>query len=253
VSSPVFAVPTATLHGVDAGSVVTLEGAEGRHAATVRRLRVGEPVVVTDGLGVSAHCLVDSAERDRLTLRVLTCWSEPPPSPRLVVVQALAKGDRGELAVETMTEVGVDVIVPWAAARSITQWRGDRGSKALRRWRGTAHEAGKQARRSRFPEVAELASTAEVAELLSAAALGLVLHEGAHSPLAAMTPPAAGDVVLVVGPEGGLTTDELDAFAVAGASAYLLGPSVLRTSTAGAVAAALLLSRTARWAALPTR
>ena len=164
------------------------------------------------------------------------------------MVQALAKGDRGETAVETLTEVGVDVIVPWAASRSVTRWSAERAPKALERWRSAARESAKQSRRARWPEVRGLATTAEVVALLRDAALGLVLHEERHEPpWRRSTPPVSGDVVLVVGPEGGISPDELAAFAGGGASAVRLGPSVLRTSTAGTAAAAVLLSRTSRW------
>ena len=165
----------------------------------------------------------------------------------MVVVQALPKGDRGELAVEVLTEIGVARIVPWAAARSVAVWRGDRAAKSLARWRGTAREAAKQARRAWFPEVGELASTAEVVELLAGASLALVLHEEASEPLAAVDVPSVGTVVLVVGPEGGLAPDELAAFAEAGARTVRLGAEVLRTSTAGVAAVSALLARTERW------
>ncbi len=239
-----FVVPRERLMG---SATVRLDGAEGRHAATVTRLREGEQVVLTDGAGRIAECTVAVVERDHLDLTIERRTEVPAPQPRLVVVQALPKGERGELAVETMTEVGVDLVVPWAAYRCITRWKAGRKDKALSRWRNAAFAAGKQARRAHFPEVAELASTSDVAGLLAAAATGLVLHEDATSSLAAVTPPASGDVVLVVGPEGGLTPDELAAFEAAGASAYRLGPTVLRTSTAGAAALAVLLARTDRW------
>jgi 16S rRNA (uracil1498-N3)-methyltransferase len=163
------------------------------------------------------------------------------------VVQALPKGDRGELAVETMTEAGVDAVVPWAAARCITQWKGERGQKALARWRSTAREAGKQSRRLRFPEVHGLMSTRDVAALLRSASLAAVLHEEGAEPLARVPLPDEGDIVLVVGPEGGIAPEELDSFAAVGARPYRLGHSVLRTSTAGVAAGALLLGRTGRW------
>jgi 16S rRNA (uracil1498-N3)-methyltransferase len=165
----------------------------------------------------------------------------------VTVVQALPKGERGELAVELMSEVGVDAIVPWAAGRCVTQWTGERGAKALRRWRSTAREAAKQSRRAWFPDVTELATTAAVAKGVEAATLALVLHEGADRGLGDLTVPLDGDVVLVVGPEGGITDDEIGVFTAAGGLAVRLGPTVLRTSTAGAVAAGILLSRTARW------
>ncbi|NAS23108.1 16S rRNA (uracil(1498)-N(3))-methyltransferase [Herbidospora sp. NEAU-GS84] len=229
------------------GPRLTLAGPEGRHAAAVRRITAGERVDVTDGAGRVAECTVDAAGKDRLDLTVLRVYEIPPPSPRLVVVQGLPKGERGELAVEMMTEAGVDTIVPWSASRSITQWKGDRAAKSLARWRSTAREAGKQARRFHLPEVREPASTNQVAALLESAALAVVLHEEASEPLSRVELPDKGDIVLVVGPEGGVSDDEITRFRAAGALPALLGPTVLRTSTAGVAAAAVLLARTGRW------
>ncbi|MEO3868356.1 16S rRNA (uracil(1498)-N(3))-methyltransferase [Nonomuraea sp. B12E4] len=229
------------------GTELTLGGPEGRHAASVRRLRAGERVDLTDGAGTVAECVVREVLKDALRLDVLGRYEVTPPAPRLVVVQGLPKGDRGELAVEMMTEAGVDVIVPWAAARSITQWRGDKVAKALGRWRSTAREAGKQARRFHLPQVTEPASTARVEELLAGAALGLVLHEEAAEPLSGRPLPPGGDIVVVVGPEGGVSEEELTRFKAAKAVPVLLGDTVLRTSTAGVAAAAVLLTRTGRW------
>jgi 16S rRNA (uracil1498-N3)-methyltransferase len=189
---------------------------------------------------------VTGTGRDVLHVQVHSVEIDPEPTPRLVVVQALPKGDRGELAVETMTEVGVDVVVPWAAARCVTRWRDARGAKALAKWRTSALAAAKQSRRAWFPEVTDLASTADVSALLTTGSAAVVLHEEATEPLARLDVPSAGDVVVVVGPEGGLTPEELTAFRDAGATAYRLGDTVLRTSTAGTAALAVLLART-RW------
>ncbi|MEU8796850.1 16S rRNA (uracil(1498)-N(3))-methyltransferase [Spirillospora sp. NPDC048819] len=243
MSPPVFLAGTDAL---ERGSVV-LDGPEGRHAAAVRRLRPGERVDLTDGEGLLAECVVTAADRASLTLDVLARHRRPPPSPRIVVVQALPKGDRGELAVETMTEAGVDEIVPWSAARCITQWRPERREKALGRWRGAAREAGKQARRSLLPEIAGLASTDDVVARITAASLAVVLHEEAGVRLSALEPPAEGEIVVVVGPEGGITEDELEGFTAAGGRPVRLGPTVLRTSTAGVAAAAVLMAATGRW------
>ncbi|MFC4529528.1 16S rRNA (uracil(1498)-N(3))-methyltransferase [Sphaerisporangium dianthi] len=241
MSVPVF------LAGDLSGEEIVLDGPEGRHAATVRRLRAGERVDLTDGAGAVAECVVRDAGKDSLRLGVLGRRVVPAPEPRLVVVQGLPKGERGELAVEMMTEAGVDVIVPWAAARCVTQWKGERAAKSLARWRSTAREAGKQARRFHMPEVAEQATTAEVATLLSGAAVAAVLHEEAAVPLSRVPLPASGDIVVVVGPEGGIADDEIKRFQDAGATPALLGPTVLRTSTAGVAAAAVLLARSGRW------
>ncbi|MEU0048458.1 16S rRNA (uracil(1498)-N(3))-methyltransferase [Streptomyces sp. NPDC006309] len=245
MTAPVFIVDQLHLTGPE----FVLDGPEGRHAVSVKRLRPGEDVVLTDGRGRWAEGVVKAAEgKDRLVVTDLeSVREEPPAAPRITVVQALPKGDRGELAVETMTEVGVDAIVPWQASRCITQWKGERGLKALGKWRATAREAGKQSRRVRFPEVGDTATTRQVAELLARADLAAVLHESGEERLATAELPADGEIVLVVGPEGGVSPEELALFAQAGARPYVLGPTVLRTSTAGTAAAALLLGRTGRW------
>ncbi|WP_406286889.1 16S rRNA (uracil(1498)-N(3))-methyltransferase [Embleya sp. NBC_00896] len=245
MSAPVFLAPGDAIRH---GRQVVLDGAEGRHAVTVRRLAPGEEIVLADGAGLAVYGTVNRTEgKDTLYIDVDTRTEEPAPAPRVVVVQALPKGDRGELAVETMTEVGVDVIVPWAASRCITQWKGERGAKALAKWRSTAREAGKQARRLHLPEVTDPMSTRQVAALLGAAAFAGVLHEAATAPIATVVTPTEGDLVLVVGPEGGVSPDEIAAFTAAGATAYRLGPTVLRTSTAGVSAASVLLARSGRW------
>ena len=229
------------------GDVVVLTGPEGRHAATVRRVQVGEAVDVADGRGTRTRCTVVALGHDTVELRVRERLVEPVPSPWLVVAQGIAKGDRGELAVELATEVGVDEVLPWAAARCVVKWEGARGERALARWRSTAREAGKQSRRARHPVVGDpVGLDALVAR--AADATTLVLHEEASAPLASVDLPTAGEVLLVVGPEGGITGRELDALGEVGATAVRLGASVLRTSTAGAAAAAVVSARTARWA-----
>lgn len=246
MSVPVFLAATETL----AGDEVVLDGPEGRHAATVRRLRPGERVDLTDGSGRVAECVVRAARKDTLLLTVHARYETPAPRPRLIVAQGLPKGDRAELAVEMMTEAGVDVIMPWTAARSVVQWRGERAAKALARWRATAREAGKQSRRFHLPEVTEPVDTARLAERLRAVAgngLAVVLHEEAEERLSGLALPPDGDIVLVVGPEGGVAPQELERFREAGAVAAVLGPTVLRTSTAGVAAAAVLLARCGRW------
>ncbi|MEU3687702.1 16S rRNA (uracil(1498)-N(3))-methyltransferase [Streptomyces narbonensis] len=246
MTAPVFVVDT-----IPDTRLFVLDGPEGRHAVSVKRLNPGEDVVLTDGRGRWADCVVSATEgKDRLTVELSTVHEDPAEEPHVTVVQALPKGDRGELAVETMTETGVDAIVPWAASRCITQWKGDRGLKALAKWRSTAREAGKQSRRTRFPEVADLMTTKQVAALLAAADFAGVLHEDREhgsDALATAELPAKGSIVLVVGPEGGVSPDELAAFEAAGAKPYRLGRSVLRTSTAGTAATALVLARTGRW------
>lgn len=244
-TAPVFFWQDAETTG--RGARVRLDGPEGRHAALVRRLAAGERLDLADGEGVVAECVVAVAHKDWLEVEVRDVVRTPAPEPRIVVVQALPKGDRGETAVETMTEIGVDSVVPWSAGRSIVQWKGERGEKALNKWRATAREAAKQSRRAWWPAVTALHSTAEVAKLLAEADQALVLHEDAETPLAGLQVTGTGSVVLVVGPEGSLTPQELAAFKEAGAHAYKMGPTVLRTSTAGTAAATVVLAKSGRW------
>jgi 16S rRNA (uracil1498-N3)-methyltransferase len=204
-------------------------------------------VVLTDGRGTTVIATVAETGKRRLVVAVDLVDTVPEPAPSVTVVQALPKGDRGELAVEMLTEVGVAEVVPWAAARSVAVWRGDRAAKGLGRWRATAREAAKQARRPWFPRVADLATTDDVVALMADATLALVLHEEADVPLSEVEVPADGPIVVVVGPEGGLTDDEVAAFRAAGGHVVRLGSEVLRTSTAGVAAVAALLARTPRW------
>lgn len=225
------------------GDELTLDGAEGRHAAVVRRIGPGERVRLTDGRGAWAEGAVTAASKAGVTVAVDNRGSQEPSRPRLVVVQALPKGERAELAVEMLTEVGAEVIVPWNADRSQFRSNPERSAKTLAKWRAWAFEASKQSRRAWFAEVAPIATTAEVARLVAGAALPVVLHEGARTPLAALDVPADGDIVIVIGPEGGIAPAELTAFDV---EPVRLGDTVLRTSTAGVAAASALLSRS-RW------
>jgi 16S rRNA (uracil1498-N3)-methyltransferase len=243
VSAPLFLVDV-----LPGGSTFTLTGPEGHHAADVQRLRPGEAVILSDGAGGTAAATVVAVRRGSVDVEVSALSRVDPPDPRLIAVQAIAKGDRGELAVQAMTEVGVDEIVPWAASRSVVQWRGERGAKSRERWVATAREAAKQARRAWLPVIGgdPDCSTKQVAARLAGAA-AFVLHEAATERLTAAELPSTGQIVLVVGPEGGITDAELEAFAAAGASVVRLGNSVLRTSTAGVAALSVLSTRLSRW------
>jgi 16S rRNA (uracil1498-N3)-methyltransferase len=227
------------------GDRTVLGGDEGRHAARVRRIGLGEALQIADGRGELATCTVTAVLPDGLELRVDSRRTVPRADPRVVVVQALVKGD-GERAVQAMTELGVDMIVPWAAARSVEQWRDARATKSLERWRRTAREATKQSRRARVPEVAELAATADV-RIRAARSPTLVLHEAATEPLVNAALPSSGDLVVIIGPEGGIADDELAAFTAAGAHPVRLGTPVLRAVTAGTAALAALAVRLGRW------
>jgi 16S rRNA (uracil1498-N3)-methyltransferase len=243
---PLFLVPP----GEVTARVMRLTGPEGHHAAAVRRLRAGERADVGDGAGTVAEGVVSEVGKDFVTLDIRVVRTVPPPQPLLTVAQALPKGDRGELAVELMTEIGVDAVIPWAAERSVAKWHAERGDKALARWRATAREAAKQSRRAWLPEVADLATTATLVQRVSAATCAIVLEADASARLHELPLPDAGEILLLVGPEGGMSPTERAALRDAGAIEARLGPTVLRTSTAGAAAAALLLSRTGRWLAV---
>lgn len=245
MSLPVHLVPD--LAGLTPGRSVEVTGDEAHHAVAVRRLRVGESVVLTDGRGTSATGVVSSTGKRVFAVDVATVDLAERPPGEFVVVQAIPKGDRGELAVEMLTEIGVDTVVPWAASRSVAVWRGDRAAKSHAKWCSTAREAAKQARRTWFPEVAEMASTAEVSARIASADLAVVLHEEATDRFVDLPACASGRTLVVVGPEGGLSDSEVAAFVAAGARPVRLGSEVLRTSTAGVAAVAALLARSPRW------
>ncbi|NNU28406.1 16S rRNA (uracil(1498)-N(3))-methyltransferase [Isoptericola sediminis] len=257
MSAPVFVD-----HGVPASlapeATYVLGGAEGRHAGVVQRRRAGERVDVVDGAGTRVLGVVETVDGGEVTLRVEDVRHEPAPTVRLTLVQALAKGDRDHQAVEAAVEVGVDAVVPWQADRSVVVWRGPRAEKARAKWSATVLAAVKQSRRAWLPPVEEHVTTralaARVRDVVAAGGTVVVLHEEATTPLADVTLPepalgadAPPELALVVGPEGGISADEVAALTDAGAVTARLGPHVLRTSTAGPVAVALLSDRLGRW------
>jgi len=243
VTPPLFLVPD-----LGTGDTLVLTGGEAHHAATVTRLAVGEQVLLSDGQGGLAEARARQVAPDRVVFEVLSRRSVERPEPWLVVVQALPKGERAELAVELLTELGADEIVPWAAARSIGQWKGDRVAKGVAKWQRTAQAAAKQSRRPRIPVVAELAGTEQVAARIAGAGAALLLDSDADQPLAGLALPRDGELVLVVGPEGGIAPAELELFCRRGGRPVRLGAEVLRTSTAGAAALAALSVGLGRWA-----
>ena len=232
--------------GAVVGASLLLEGDEGRHAATVVRIRPGERYFVADGAGRRALLEATDVDRAWVRGRVVEVSEEAEPSPRLVLVQALAKGDRDEQAVEAATELGVDEVVPWQAERSVVVWRGDRAAKSLAKWAAVVARATKQSRRSRMPVTSPAVGLAPLVARVGEAALTLVLHEDATEPLASVALPASGDVLVVVGPEGGITDREIEALTLAGARPVRLGSTILRASSAGPAALAVLSART-RW------
>ena len=242
MSDPLFLVDPEEL-GTDRPR---LQGTEGRHAATVQRITAGETVLLSDGRGRGARCRVLGAERSELQLEVVERLDEPEPALRLVLAQALAKGDRDLQAIEAATELDVDEVVPWQADRSVVRWRGERVAKSLRRWDQALVSATKQSRRLRRPALGQPVGRTGLLDRVAGSALTLVLHEEATQPLASVDLPDSGDLLLVVGPEGGISPEELDDLVDAGARPVRLGRTVLRTSTAGPAALAVL-GASGRW------
>jgi 16S rRNA (uracil1498-N3)-methyltransferase len=236
----------------EVGGIATVAGDEGFHAASVRRIRPGERLLLGDGAGELSSCEVIETGRGGLSARVLRRWRVPPPVPAVTVVQALPKSERSELAIELATEAGADALVAWQAARCVARWDGRaRVDKGLRRWQAVARSAARQSRRAHIPNVTGVVSTAElerwVADEVAAGALVLALHESATEPFAKHAADQAGSIVVLVGPEGGIGDDELAALTAAGAVPVRLGPTVLRTSSAAAVALGALGVLTGRW------
>ncbi len=235
----------------DVGEPAIVDGDEGFHAANVRRLRAGEQLSLGDGAGAMAHCVIEDVGKGRLTARVLERWTVDPLSPQVTVVQALPKSDRSELAIELATEAGADAFLAWQAARCVARWDGGRAEKGLRRWGAVARAAARQSRRPHIPSVTGVLTTdallAEVRDAVSAGTTVLALHESATDPLTKLPVAHADSLMLVIGPEGGLADDEVTALSDAGARPVRLGPSVLRTSTAAAVALGALGVLTTRW------
>lgn len=240
-----FLLDEAVTAGV--GETVTLTGAEARHAATVRRVRVGEAVTVGDGFGAWLQGEVESIVPGEVVIRVSARADAAPAHPRLVLVQALAKGDRDELAVQAATELGVDDVLPWQASRSVSRWDGPKAAKGRARWATIVREAAKQAHRAWVPTVAEPVTTAQLAKVAASARV-LVLEPTAEDALTSLDLTGDDrDLVLVVGPEGGIAPEELQSLQTAGAQLVRLGDTVLRTSTAGPAALAIVSAALGRW------
>lgn len=227
------------------GSLISVTGSEARHAVTVSRIAVGESVAIGNGLGLVVTGAVVSAEPGAFVVRVETAVETPQNSQAVWLAQALAKGDRDEHAVQQATELGADGVIPWAAQRSIVKWEGAKIRKGHERWSAIVREASKQSMRAWLPEVADLASTTILAALARDSRM-LVLEPTAATALTELQPDGR-DVVLVVGPEGGIAPAELSRLEGAGAMLVRLGDTILRTSTAGPAAIAVLNAQLGRW------
>ena len=265
MSNPVFFTSPGTLDGQVPGSTFVLDGPEARHAVTVKRLAVGETVDIADGAGKRLTGPVTAAAPGELAVECTELRVEPRPDIRLVLVQALAKGDRDELAAETATELGIDAVIPWQAERSIVRWKAERAAKAHAKWVSVVAAAAKQARRAWIPEVRPAVDGAGLQAAVAAADLAVILHEDAVRPLrqvleswhAALESDGGGlsseaqaagrEVLLIVGPEGGISPREVTRLCDAGAVTALLGHHVLRSSTAGPAATVLASDILGRW------
>ena len=255
MSNPVFFTPAGSLDQQVPGATFVLEGSEARHAVTVKRLSVGEAVDIADGAGKRITGTVTAAAPQELTVECREVSTEPRPDVRLVLVQALAKGDRDELAAETATELGIDAVVPWQAERSIVRWKPERAAKAHAKWQSVVAAAAKQARRAWIPEVRPAVDGNGLQAAVAAADLAVILHEDAVRPLrqvleAWRREAADGvprEVLLIVGPEGGISPREVTRLCDAGAVTALLGHHVLRSSTAGPAATVLASDILGRW------
>ena len=225
----------------EVGSLVELDGPEGKHAVQVRRMRQGEAIQLSDGKGLRVRGTVDELAGSTLKLEVTEVIKEELPSRQITLVQALAKGDRDELAIQAATELGAMGIIPWQASRSISRWDGPKIAKGQARWQQIVSEAAKQSLRAYTPEVKNIADTKELAGLVSSFDIVLVLDTSAKQSVAEIGIPSSGTIALVVGPEGGIDQSELDALQAAGAKLVSLGANVLRTSTAGPALIAALL------------
>ncbi|MET3718777.1 16S rRNA (uracil(1498)-N(3))-methyltransferase [Arthrobacter sp. UYEF21] len=258
MSNPVFFSGAGSLDAVVPGARYSLQGPEARHAVTVKRLTPGESVDIADGAGKRLTGTVVAASPAELTVECAVMAVEDQPDIRLVLVQALAKGDRDELAVETATELGIDAVVPWQSERSIVRWKGERAAKAHAKWQSAVTAAAKQARRAWIPEVRAAVETPGLAVAVAAADLAVILHEDAVRPLRSVLeawhagePQAVPrEVLLIVGPEGGISPREVTRLCDAGAVTALLGHHVLRSSTAGPAAVVVASDVLGRWSAL---
>ena len=232
--------------GAVAGAEIALTGSEGKHAVAVRRMRVGEGIQLTDGLGKRVRGNVSAVEQNSLMIRVTDVIDESEPSAKLTLIQALAKGDRDELAVQAATELGAWQIIPWQAERSISRWDGPKISKGVDRWQVIVAEAAKQSLRVFEPNVQLPVSTKQICELVKDFDLVLVLDPTAAAGLGSQDF-SAQNIAIVVGPEGGISDHELQFLADAGARRVNLGAPILRTSTAGVAAISVILAKLGYW------
>lgn len=202
---------------------------DANHAIRVLRMQAGDEFMLSDGNGSWSQVVATEVKKKSMQVRVMDSGFQAPLATTITVIQALPKGDRAKEAIELLTEAGVDRIVPWASARSI--------GKGSEKFAITAREASKQSRRFRIPEVTEVATTAQICEAIKLSDLAIAFHESATSKLSdQVSSHNVEHLLIIIGPEGGLTDEEIAAFTEAGAKVALMGRPILRSAHAGIAA-----------------
>lgn len=224
------------------GSTLTLAGSEGHHAQAVSRIREGEQIQLGNGQGIIASATVVESSKGQLSLRIEDLTVRERPTHRFTLAQALAKTDRDERAVEATTELGIDVVVPWQADRSVSRWDVAKAAKGQAKWSTIAREACKQCIRPYVPEIRHVVTGAELMAALKGQ-LVLVLEPTGEEKLSEVDLSQSTEIALVVGPEGGISDKELELFRASGARIVSVGTNILRTSTAGTAALGVVMSR----------
>jgi 16S rRNA (uracil1498-N3)-methyltransferase len=245
VVEPLFISPIPS--DTKSGSKIRIAGAEAKHAMSVRRLQVGEAISVSDGQGNKARGKVSLLSKDLLELDVESVEKIERPKPQLILVQALAKGDRDEMAVQACTELGIQTVIPWQSERSVSIWKPEKQDKHRLRWQTIATEAAKQSLRPFIPEVERVLGTLELTERLKQFDLTLVLDPTSSTALTSVPLLGHQSIAIVVGPEGGISPQELDQFRSAGLNLVGLGSGILRTSTAGVAVVSYLQATHGNW------
>lgn len=227
-------LPTST------GAIYEFDGEDAHHAVRVLRMTAGEIFMLSDGEGAWSEVKVFAVKKKSLEVQVLSSGFQEPLRTSITVVQAIPKGDRAKEAIELLTEAGVDTIIPWTSSRSI--------GKGTDKFAITAREASKQSRRLRIPRVVDSASTDQICALIKQSSCTVVFHESAPSALSELKLPLGiSDVVIIIGPEGGITDEELARFSDAGAMLSRMGRPVLRSAHAGIAAVSALCAKLQVW------
>ena len=224
------------------GSIYEFNNDDAFHAIKVLRIEAGEIFNLSDGKGSWSKVSVENVNKKSMTVKVLEIGHQEALDTSFTIIQAIPKGDRIKESIELSTEGGADRIVMWKASRSI-----GRSEDKLDKLQLTAREASKQSRRFSIPQISGVASTNDVIDEIAKADLALVFHESATSQLSTAVAKGAKKVVIIIGPEGGLTDSEVSDFAAAGAKVVLMGRPILRSAHAGLAALAAVNTALSIW------